>query len=207
MVMIISLYTSRIILKNLGISDFGLYNVVGSVAAMFSFLNTAMYSSTQRYLSIAVGRNDTLQLHKIFNVSLVIHSLIGIGIVIVCEGFGLWFIYHEMVIPVGRELAVFWSFQLSLIAAFITIVTVPFDALVISRERMGTFAYISIIDVIFKLLIAYIISVVSFDRLVFYSFLIVISQVVVTAFYVIYCKSHFEECSLGFIALMPFIRK
>ena len=197
-VMIISLYTSRIILKNLGISDFGLYNVVGSVAAMFSFLNTAMYSSTQRYLSIAVGRNDTLQLHKIFNVSLVIHSLIGIGIVIICEGFGLWFIYHEMVIPVGRELAVFWSFQLSLIAAFVTIVTVPFDALVISRERMGTFAYISIIDVIFKLLIAYIISVVSFDRLVFYSFLIVVSQVVVTAIYVIYCKSHFEECSFRF---------
>lgn len=197
-VMAISLYTSRIILKNLGISDFGLYNVVGSVAAMFSFLNTAMYSSTQRYLSIAVGRNDSQQLHKIFNVSLVIHTLIGVAIVIICEGFGLWFIHHKMVIPEGRELAVFWTFQLSLLAAFVTIATVPFDALVISRERMSTFAYISILDVFFKLFIAYVISIVNFDRLIFYSFLIVVSQFIVILIYALYCKQHFEECRFKF---------
>lgn len=197
-VMAISLYTSRIVLKNLGISDYGLYNVVGSIAAMFTFLNTAMNSSTQRYLSLAVGRNDAQQLHKIFNVSIVIHAIIGIVIVLACEIFGSWFIYHKMVIPEGREMAVFWTFQLSLLAAFLSIIMVPYDALVISRERMSTFAYISIFDVFFKLFVAFIISVVSFDRLVFYSLLIVLSQFVVALIYSSYCKRHFEECSFKF---------
>lgn len=197
-VMAISLYTSRIVLKNLGISDYGLYNVVGSIAAMFTFLNTAMNSSTQRYLSLAVGRNDAQQLHKIFNVSIVIHALIGIVIILACEVFGTWFINHKMVIPEGREVAVFWTFQLSLLAAFLSIIMVPYDALVISRERMSTFAYISIFDVFFKLFVAFIISVVSFDRLVFYSLLIVLSQFVVALIYSSYCKRHFEECSFKF---------
>ncbi len=197
-VMAISLYTSRIVLKNLGISDYGLYNVVGSIAAMFTFLNTAMNSSTQRYLSLAVGRNDAQQLHKIFNVSFVIHALIGIVIILACEVFGTWFINHKMVIPEGREMAVFWTFQLSLLAAFLSIIMVPYDALVISRERMSTFAYISIFDVFFKLFVAFIISVVSFDRLVFYSLLIVLSQFVVALIYSSYCKRHFEECSFKF---------
>lgn len=197
-VMAISLYTSRIVLKNLGISDYGLYNVVGSIAAMFTFLNTAMNSSTQRYLSLAVGRNDAQQLHKIFNVSIVIHALIGIVIILACEVFGTWFINHKMVIPEGREMAVFWTFQLSLLAAFLSIIMVPYDALVISRERMSTFAYISIFDVFFKLFVAFIISVVSFDRLVFYSLLIVLSQFVVALIYSSYCKRHFEECSFKF---------
>jgi len=197
-VMAISLYTSRIVLKNLGISDYGLYNVVGSIAAMFTFLNTAMNSSTQRYLSLAVGRNDAQQLHKIFNVSIVIHAIIGIVIVLACEIFGSWFIYHKMVIPEGREMAVLWTFQLSLLAAFITIIMVPYDALVISRERMSAFAYISIFDVLFKLFVAYVISVVSFDRLVFYAILIVLSQLIVALIYGTYCKRHFQECSFKF---------
>lgn len=197
-VMAISLYTSRIVLKNLGISDYGLYNVVGSIAAMFTFLNTAMNSSTQRYLSLAVGRNDAQQLHKIFNVSFVIHAIIGIVIILACEVFGTWFIYHKMVIPEGREMAVYLTFQLSLLAAFLSIIMVPYDALVISRERMSTFAYISIFDVFFKLFVAYIISVASFDRLVFYSLLIVLSQFVVALIYGSYCKRHFEECSFKF---------
>ena len=194
-VMAISLYTSRIVLCNLGISDYGLYEVVGSVASMFIFLNTAMNSSTQRYLTVAIGKGDSKELHKIFNISCVIHSIIGILIILICEILGVWFINNKMVIPVGRESAVFWSFQLSLLAVFITIMSVPYNALLIARERMGAFAYISIFDVLFKLFIAYIISIVKFDRLIFYSLLLALSQILVRLIYGYYCKKRFSECS------------
>ena len=197
-IMLISLYTSRIILQNLGIVDFGLYNVVGGVSMMFIFLNTAMNSSTQRYLTIAIGKGDDEELHKIFNVSCVIHTAIGIAIVVLCEIIGVLFIKYKMTIPEGREIAVMWAFQLSLIAAFITIISVPFSALIISRERMGAFAYISIIDVVFKLIIAYVISVFYFDRLIFYAFLIVLSQIAVRFAFAIYCRKKFKECSFKF---------
>ncbi len=197
-VMAISLYTSRIVLKNLGIDDFGLYEVVGSVASMFLFLNTAMNSSTQRYLTIAIGKGDTKELHKIFNVSCVIHTIIGLLIVLICEVIGIWFIQSKMVIPEGRESAVFWSFQLSMVAAFVTIISVPYNALLIAREKMDTFAYISIFDVLFKLFIAFIISITKFDRLIFYALLIALSQILIRFIYSIYCKRRFPECSFKF---------
>lgn len=197
-VMAISLYTSRIILQNLGVMDYGLYSVVGGIAVTFMFLNTAMNSSTQRYLTISIGKGEDEELHKVFNVSNVIHFLIGIIIVVVCEIFGLWFIFNKMTIPDGRETAVLWTFQLSLIAVFVTIISVPYNALLISREKMSAFAYISIADVIFKLFIAYIISIVHFDRLIFYALLIVISQILIRMLYVIYCKRNFRECSFKF---------
>lgn len=198
LVMAISLYTSRIVLQNLGITDYGLYEVVGSVATMFIFLNTAMNSSTQRYLTIAIAKRDDALLRKIFNVSVVIHTIIGIIIIIICEVFGLWFISNKMAIPEGRELAVFWSFQLSMVATFVTIISVPYNALLIARERMDAFAYISIIDVLFKLFIAFVISVVNFDRLIFYALLLAVSQVIVRLMYTFYCNRKFAECKFNF---------
>ena len=198
MIMLISLYTSRIILKNLGVIDFGLYNVVGGISVMFMFLNTAMNSSTQRYLTIAIGKKNDEELHKIFNISCIIHLAIGIIVVCLCEIFGLWFVLYKMTIPEGRELAVFWTFQLSLLSVFITIISVPYSALIISRERMEAFAYISIIDVFFKLFAAFVISIVCFDRLVFYAFLMVVCQIIVRLVYTIYCKRQFIECSFKF---------
>lgn len=198
LVMAISLYTSRIVLQNLGITDYGLYEVVGSVATMFIFLNTAMNSSTQRYLTIAIAQKDDEQLRKIFNVSVVIHTIIGIIIISVCEIFGLWFISNKMAIPEGRELAVHWSFQLSMIATFVTIISVPYNALLIARERMDAFAYISIVDVLFKLFIAFVISIVNFDRLIFYALLLALSQVLVRFIYSFYCNRKFPECKFKF---------
>ena len=197
-VMAVSLYTSRIILQNLGVSDFGLYNVVGGVATMFVFLNGAMSSVTQRYLSIEIGRGDNEQLKKNFNVSFVIHVLIGIVVVLLCEAIGLWFINHKMQIPLGREKAVFWTFQISMIMTFLSMISVPFNALLISREKMGMFAYISIFDVLLKLFIAYVISLVSYDKLVFYAVLMALSQLVVLVIYVAYCKIKFKECRFCF---------
>lgn len=197
-VMAVSLYTSRIILQNLGVSDFGLYSVVGGVATMFIFLNGAMSSVTQRYLSIEIGKNDDDQLKKTFNVSFIIHVLIGIGVVILCEAVGLWFIHYKMQIPEGRETAVFWTFQISMVMTFLSMITVPFNALLISRERMGVFAYISIFDVLFKLLVAYLIASAPFDKLIYYALLMAFSQLIVLAIYVVYCKVKFVESRFCF---------
>ena len=193
-VMAVSLYTSRIILQNLGVSDFGLYSVVGGIANMFVFLNGAMTSVTQRYLSIEIGKNDEDQLNKTFNVSFIIHVIIGVFVVVLCEVVGLWFIYNKMQMPVGRDVAVFWTFQISMLMTFLSMITVPFNALIISREKMGTFAYISIFDVLFKLLVAYLIASSPIDKLVYYALLMAFSQLVVLAIYVLYCKIKFKEC-------------
>lgn len=206
-VMAISFYTSRILLQNLGVTDFGLYNVVGGVAMMFMFLNSAMNSSTQRYLTIAIGKGNQEEIKKIFNVSTVIHFFIGLLIVVLCEIFGLWFISNKMVMPEGREVAVFWTFQLSLLAAFITIITVPFNALIIAREKMSAFAYISIIDILFKLFVAYIISVVHFDRLIIYALLIAISQIIICLIYSWYCKKHFPESKFQLYRYEPLYKE
>ncbi len=196
--MAISLYTSRVILQNLGITDFGLYNVVGGVVIMFSFLNSAMNSSTQRYLTIAIGKQDVILLKKIFNVSCVIHAIIGLVIVVLCEIFGLLFICNEMNIPEGRELAVHWAFQLSLVSLFIGTITIPYNALLIARERMGAFAYFSILDVLFQLFVAYSLSIVAFDRLIFYSFLLAVFGIIMRFVYGIYCRKNFPECVFRF---------
>lgn len=197
-VMAVSLYTSRIVLKNLGITDYGLYSLVGGVATTFVFLNSAMSSVTQRYLSVGIGKNDAEHLRKVFNISFTIHTLIGICVVLLCEAVGLWFIYHKMQIPEGRETAVFWVFQISMVITFLSMITAPFSALIISRERMSAFAYISIFDVFYKLFIAYIISVVAFDKLIFYALLLASSQILIISLYFFYCKRHFKECSFRF---------
>ena len=193
--MAISLYTSRVILKNLGIVDFGLYSVVCGVSVMFSFLGSAMNSSVQRYLTIAIGRGDDEYLHKVFNVSCVIHILLGFVVVLLCEIVGIWFIYNKMVIPDGREVAVLWAFHLSLVATFINMISIPYNAIIIARERMGAFAFISIFDVLFKLFIAYIISVIAFDRLIVYSILLTVSPILQRVLYIVYCKRNFKETS------------
>lgn len=195
LVMAVSIYTSRIVLKNLGITDYGLYSLVGGVATTFVFLNSAMGSVTQRYLSVSIGKGDAEQLRKVFNISFTIHTLIGICVVFLCEVVGLWFIYHKMQIPEGRETAVFWVFQISMVITFLTMITAPFSALIISRERMSAFAFISIFDVFYKLFVAYIISVVTFDKLIFYALLLASSQIININLYFFYCKRHFSECS------------
>lgn len=207
LVIAISLYTSRIVLQNLGIDDYGLYSVVGSVVTSFVFINNAMNSSTQRYLSMAIGKGDEEELHRVFNISRIIHALIGLGVVVICEVFGLWFIYQKMVMPPGRETAVMLAFQFSLLAVFVSMASVPFNALIISRERMGAFAYISIIDISIRLGIAYVISVIQYDRLIVYALLIAISQICIRMIYGAYCKKKFKESSFHFYRRDPLYKE
>lgn len=191
--MIISLYTSRVVLNTLGVEDYGIYNVVGGVVTMFGFISGAMASSTQRFLTYELGQGNFKQLSKVFSISLMIHVLISILIIILSETVGLWFLYYKMAIPENRLDAAFWVYQFSIVSTIIMIISVPYNASIIAHERMSAFAYISILEAILKLLVVYLLLVGDFDKLKLYAFLICAVQLNIRLIYGWYCKCHFKE--------------
>ena len=193
--MSVSLYTSRVILQVLGVEDFGIYNVVGGIVSMFAFINGGMISATQRYITYEIGTGDVDKLKRVFTTSLQIHAIISLLIIILGETVGLWFLLEKMVIPEGRMTAAMWVYQCSIIASVISIMSVPYNADIVAHEKMSAFAYISIIDVILKLLIVYVLILSSFDKLILYAVLILIVQLAIISVYRKYCKKHFEESS------------
>jgi O-antigen/teichoic acid export membrane protein len=192
----ISLFTSRVVLNTLGIEDFGIYNVVGGVIIMFSFINNAMASSTQRFLTFEIGKGDFVRLKSVFNTGFQIHLLIALAIVVLAETIGLWFLNTQLNIPPDRVNAAFWVYQFSILSSVIMILNVPYNALIIAHERMNIFAYISILDVVLKLGIVYLLLITKVDRLIFYAALILATTIIVRIIYHFYCKKHFAETKL-----------
>ena len=192
--MAITLYTSRVVLAVLGIEDFGIYDVVSSVVTMFAFLNSSMVTSTQRYITVAIGKEDGEEASKVFSNAVRIHLLIGLAVILLCETVGLWFLEHKLVIPAERMPAARWVFQLSLLSFFINVTQVPYNAVIIAHEKMDVFAYISILDVLLKLGIVLLLKIVPIDKLVAYAILTFIVTQIIRSLYRIYCRHHFEEC-------------
>lgn len=197
--MAVSLYTSRVVLNILGVEDFGIYNVVGGIVAMFGFINGSMTSATQRYLTFELGQNNRTQLTKVFSTSLSIHAIISFLIIVLAETVGLWFLWNKMQIPADRMNAAFWVFQCSVAASVIMIMSVPYNAAIIAHERMSAFAYISIIEVSLKLLIVCFLRYFHTDKLILYAALIVIVQLVIRLCYSWYCNRHFKETKYRWI--------
>ena len=191
--MAVGLFTSRIILASLGVVDYGINNVVGGVVAMFGFLNAAMTTSTQRYLTFELGRGDRERLRTTFMTSVHIHIIIALTVVLLAETVGLWFLNNKIVIPEGRETAARFCYQAAILTTVVSVLSYPFNAAIVSHEKMGAFAYISVLDVILKLAVAYTLYVVTFDKLIVYSVLLLAVQAVTTSIYVIYCLRHFDE--------------
>ncbi len=192
-IMATQLYTSRVVLNTLGIEDYGIYNVVGGVIAMFGFLNTAMSTSTQRYLTFQLGKKNIEKVKKVFSTSLYIHFLIAFIVLILGETIGLWFLYNKMVIPVARMQSALWVYQCSVLATMVLIVSVPYNAVLIAHEKMSAFAYISILEVLLKLFIVYLLVISPYDKLKLYAVLILVVQLFIRYIYGIYCSKHFEE--------------
>lgn len=191
--MAVSLYTSRVVLNTLGVEDYGIYNVVGGVVAMFGFINASMSSATQRFITFALGKGDRENLQKVFSTSLQIHLLISLIIVLLGETLGLWFMSEKMQIPENRMDAAFWVFQCSILSTVVMILSVPYNATIIAHEKMSAFAYISILEVILKLAVVYALWIGSFDKLILYAVLILVVQVLIRFCYSVYCNKHFEE--------------
>lgn len=193
LIMVVTLFTSRVILNTLGVEDYGIYNVVGGVVSMFGFLNASMSATTQRYLSYALGKQDYSNLKKIFSTCVLTHAAIALIVFILIESVGLWFLYNKLVIPETRLTAAFWVFQCSTFSMLVSIMSVPFNADIIAHEKMSAFAYISIIEVFLKLLIVYVLYVGNFDKLIFYGILLMLVQSTIIIIYQSYCIRNFEE--------------
>lgn len=190
----LTLYTSRIVLAVLGIEDFGIYDVVSSVVTMFAFLNTSMVTSTQRYITVAIGKSDEQVVARTFSNAIRIHILIGLVVVLLSETVGLWFLENKLVIPEERMTAARWVFQLSLLSFFISVSQVPYNAAIIAHEKMDVFAYISILDVLLKLGAVFLLKVIPFDKLIAYAILIFLIAQIIRIIYRIYCRRSFAEC-------------
>ena len=192
--MLVSLYTSRVVLSTLGVEDFGIYNVVGGVVAMFSFLNSTLASGTQRFLTLQLGKNDFVELKKTFSVSLNIHIALAVVIFILAETVGLWFLKYKMNIPADREYAALWVYQFSVFASILSIIQVPYNASIIAHEKMNIYAYVSILEVLLKLLIVYLLLISDYDKLIIYAILIFIVHIITITIYRVYCKKKYSEC-------------
>jgi len=197
--MLISLYTSRIVLEILGIEDFGIYNVVGGVVSMFIFLRGALGAATSRYLAFELGKKDIPQLKMVFRTSFTIHVLFAVIILLFLETVGLWFVNNKLVIPADRLYAANWIYQFSILSSIISIIQVPLTASIIARERMNIYAWLGIFDVIMKLVIVFLLDCSGFDKLITYGFLLLVVSSLVFIIYHIYCKIKFTEYVLRFV--------
>lgn len=197
--MVVSLFTSRITLNALGVEDFGVFNVVAGVIALFSFLNTSMSSATSRFLTLELGKEGQKGLSKLFSISLFTHFCIGILIVLIMETFGLWMLNTQLVIPQESMLAANWVFQFSIISCVISICAVPFSALIIADERMGFFAKVEITNVCLKLLLIISLNFVPINKLFFLGFISLLMTIVTTSIYILYDLRHFKNCRFKFV--------
>ena len=194
----ISLFTSRVVLQTIGVEDYGISSVVGGVISMFTFINAAMVSSTQRYLNFELVRGDANQLRSVFSTSLQIHALIALAIIVLSETVGLWFLNEKLVIPEARMTAAMWVYQCSILSCAVSIMSTPYNAVIVAHEKMSAFAYISILDVSLKLLVVYLLVVLPFDKLIILSILTLLVQLFIRYIYTLYCHRHFPESYFQF---------
>lgn len=193
-IMLITLYTSRVVLQKLGVTDFGIYNVIGGLVIMFSFISNAMSTATQRFLSYALGKKEEFEVRRIFSMSLMIYYAIAIIIVFLADTIGLYFLTTQMNFPSNRLTAVYWVYQLSLLSFCLNIIRIPYTASIIAYENMSLYAYISIVENILKLIIVYMLSLFGEDKLIAYSFLMAIVIAITNLFYYVSCKWKFTAC-------------
>jgi O-antigen/teichoic acid export membrane protein len=194
--MCIAFYTSRVILATLGVEDYGIYNVVGGVAAMFTFLNSSLAGATSRFLTYDLGRGETEKLKATFSASFTIHVILSLIIFVLCETVGLWMLENKLVIPENRMFAARILFQLSTISAMLTITQTPFSAVIIAHEHMKAYAYISIIEVTLKLIIVYFLTIIPYDKLIIYGVLYFAVSVLILLINRVYAMRCFSECSM-----------
>lgn len=192
--MLVGLYTSRVVLEALGETDFGIYSVVGGVVAMFTIISGALNSSVQRFITFEMGKGPDAQLNKVYSTAVTIQLILAAIIVIIAEPAGLWFIRNEMTISPDRIPAAEWVLHFSLLAFVVNLMSVPQMASITAHEKMSAYAYIGIIDGLLRLGTALLIMYSRGERLVQYAALMALTVIVVRAAYGIYCRKHFEEC-------------
>lgn len=194
LLMVVNLYTSRVVLEVLGVEDYGTYNVVGGVITTLSFITGSLGGATSRFLTFEMGKGVTESVEKVFRCSITIYYIFSVFFLLLAETVGLWFVSSYLVIPEGRNFAALVVYHCSVITFLISVISIPYNALIIAHERMSAFAYISIYEVFSRLLIVFILPFLSGDSLVWYAILLMFVQVSVRLIYSVYCKKKFVEC-------------
>ena len=197
--MAISLFTSRVILQTLGVEDFGIYNVVGGFVSLFAIISQSLSSAASRFLTFEMGKGNKERLFKVFSSVVLIHLFLAVLIAVFTEVFGGWFVNNKMVIPDERLYAANWVFHFSVLSFCVSLITVPYNAAIIAHEKMSAFAYISIFEGIAKLLICYLLYIYPFDKLIFFSLLLLVVQIITRGLFFLYCKRHFIESKVRLI--------
>jgi len=198
LIMLVSLYTVRMILETLGAEDYGIYNVVAGVVTMFSFLSNSMATASQRYFSFELGRGDFEQLKRVFNLGLLIYVMIGVLVLLLAETIGLWFVNNKLLIPLERKSAALWVYQFSIVSFLFTILSSPYMAIIIAHEDMNIYAYVSIVEVLLKLVTVFLLNFFAFDKLTLYGILILVVAIINTTIYRIICMKKYRECQFSF---------
>lgn len=197
--MFIAFFTSRIVLDSLGVVDFGINNVVGGLATMFVFFRSSLANVTQRYLNVEIGRNDSKRAQIVFAQHLSVYVVIAFIVVALAETIGLWIVQNKLVIPPERMNAAVWTFHCTVLAMAVTIVSVVFDAVIIAHENMKIYSYVGIVEGIAKLLLAYLLYIISSDKLIVYAVMLNFIAIGIPVFYYFYCKGKYEECVCRFM--------
>ena len=194
----VGLFTSRVVLNVLGVDNFGIYNVVGGVVAMFNIVTGALSQSISRYLTFELGKENKQKLHIIFCTSVNIQIVMSLIIIVLTEAIGFWFLNNKMNIPYERLNAANWVFQFSILAFIVNLISVPYNAAIIAHEKMKAFAYVSVVEAVLKLLIVFLLYISFVDKLITYAFLLFAISVIIRLIYGCYCKRNFEECNYSF---------
>lgn len=192
--MLVNLFTSRVILEALGFEDYGIYNVVGGFVGLFAVISQSLSSASSRFLSFEIGKGDEQRLKAVFSTSLFLQILLIAIIFLLSEIIGVWYVNYKMVVDASRIIATNWVLQFSIIAFCFNLLSVPYNAAIVAHEKMSAFAYISLFEGLAKLGVSYLICFSPFDKLIYYAFLILVVQVIVRFIYSFYCVNHFAEC-------------
>ena len=197
--MLVGFYTSRVVLNELGVVDYGIYNVVGGIVGALAILNGAMAGSTQRWITFALGKGDEEYLKKVFGVGLTAQAIIAVAVLLLVETIGVWYLYTYAVIPAERMDTAFWVFQISMFTMLVNILNVPFQGAIIAHEKMGMFAFFSITDVVMKLVICVALHFTAADKLLVYALLLFVALIINFFWMQIYCHRNFVEAKLRFL--------
>ena len=198
---LISLYTSRIVLQALGVEDFGINNVVGGVISFLGFLTGSLAGASSRFITFALGKGDMDNLKRIFGNIISIHILFALIVLIIGETIGLWFVTTQLNIPEGRETAAFWVYQFSIFTVMGSFVSMPYNAAIIAHEKMSAFAYLTIGDAILKLAAVFLLMISPYDKLILYALFILCIQFFDFIVYILYCSHKFKETRLSWLKI------
>ena len=196
--LVLGLFTSRVILQALGVENYGIQSVVVGFLGIFSFITSSMTTAIGRFITVEIGKNNLFRLKQVFSASVTVQFLMGILILFLVETFGYWFLQTKMNIPEGRETAALCCLHCAAISSTLSLFTIPFQSCIIAHEKMGAFAYLSLFEAFMKLLICYLVFVSPGDKLITYAILLVITNFLNISFYVIYSLRKFEECTFVF---------